>query len=328
VSHHIIEVDDLSFVYPDGTAALKGVSLQILHGESVALIGENGAGKSTLLMQFNGTLLPTSGEVRIGHVAVAEKTLPEIRRSVGMVFQNSDDQLFMPTLYEDVAFGLLNKGMKPEELDRTVRRALAERGLNGLEEKFPGHLSGGQKRLASLAGVLVMEPGILLLDEPSTNLDPKSRRNLIQQLGPLAMQGGHQVHAVVHGDLGAMIQRRPQVGVVGVIVLALDGEHGDVVIPHQHRGDVVLGGEGVGSGQHHIRAARLQGLHQIGGLGGDVQAGGDAHASQGLFFDEAFFDELEDGHFFGGPVHAQPALVGQIDVFDVVVFGGHVGLLR
>lgn len=102
-----------------------------------------------------------------------------------MIFQNADDQLFMPTLYEDVAFGVLNREMKQEDLDRTVRNALADRGLSGLEEKFPGHLSGGQKRLASLAGVLVMEPGILLLDEPSSNLDPKSRRQLIQQLADL-----------------------------------------------------------------------------------------------------------------------------------------------
>ena len=111
-----------------------------------------------------------------------------------MIFQNADDQLFMPTLYEDVAFGVLNRGMKQEDLDRTVRNALADRGLSGLEEKFPGHLSGGQKRLASLAGVLVMEPGILLLDEPSSNLDPKMvldlcTRVLVLNRGRLVAEG-------------------------------------------------------------------------------------------------------------------------------------------
>jgi cobalt/nickel transport system ATP-binding protein len=182
VSHHIIEVDDLSFVYPDGTTALKGVSLQILHGESVALIGENGAGKSTLLMQFNGTLLPTSGEVRIGHVAVAEKTLPEIRRSVGMVFQNSDDQLFMPTVEDDVAFGPCNLGFSVEEVAREVDLALEKVGLAHLKKREPHHLSGGEKKRVAIATVLSMDPNVLAMDEPTAGLDPKSRRSLIALL--------------------------------------------------------------------------------------------------------------------------------------------------
>jgi cobalt/nickel transport system ATP-binding protein len=129
-----------------------------------------------------GFLQLQGGEITVKDLRVEKKTLRKVRREVGMLFQNADDQLFMPTLYEDVAFGAMNSGMKGEELDRAVRRAIADRGLSGMEDKFPGHLSAGQKRLASLAGVLVTEPGILLLDEPSSNLDPKSRRSLIRHL--------------------------------------------------------------------------------------------------------------------------------------------------
>jgi cobalt/nickel transport system ATP-binding protein len=132
-----------------------------------------------------GFLELEQGEILVKDLTVGKKTLKQVRRQVGMIFQNADDQLFMPTLYEDVAFGLLNKGIQGDDLSQTVKKALADRGLSGLEEKFPGHLSGGQKRLASLAGVLVMEPEILLLDEPSSNLDPKSRRQLIEQLDDL-----------------------------------------------------------------------------------------------------------------------------------------------
>ncbi|NOY74944.1 MAG: ABC transporter ATP-binding protein [Kiritimatiellaeota bacterium] len=179
MSHHIVEVDNVFFKYPDGTSALRGVDLEITHGESVALIGENGAGKSTLLMQFNGSLLPTSGEVRIGHALVRGKTLPEIRRTVGMVFQNSDDQLFMPTVEDDVGFGPFNLGFSGEEVARKVDLALEDVGLPELKRRSPHHLSGGEKKRIAIATVLSMDPKILVMDEPTLGLDPKSRRSLI-----------------------------------------------------------------------------------------------------------------------------------------------------
>jgi len=180
-----LDVRNATYRYPDGTCAIEDVSFSIAPNEAVALVGPSGAGKTTLMLCIVGFLRLAGGDIHVKELQVGKKNLRQVRRDVGMIFQNADDQLFMPTLYEDVAFGVLNRGMEPDDLDRKVRKALADRGLSGLEEKFPGHLSGGQKRLASLAGVLIMEPGILLLDEPSSNLDPKSRRQLIQQLDDL-----------------------------------------------------------------------------------------------------------------------------------------------
>lgn len=182
MSHHIIEIKDLEYAYPDGTPALRGASFRITHGESVALIGANGAGKSTLLLHLNGCLTPTKGSVRIGDVPVIKSTLPTIRRVVGMVFQNPDDQLFMPTVYDDVAFGPLNLGLPVEEVERRVEDALTLVGLKHIKEKSPYRLSAGQKRSVAIATVLSMSPNMLVMDEPSSNLDPKSRRNLINLL--------------------------------------------------------------------------------------------------------------------------------------------------
>lgn len=185
MSEDIIVVEDVSYTYPDGSLALDEVSFVIERGEAVALVGPSGAGKSTLLLCLSGFLFPQRGEIYIAGAKLTKKNVREVRKRVGLIFQNPDDQLFMPTLYDDVAFGLLNRGIDGDELDKRVRKAIEERGLKGLEKKFPGHLSGGQKRLASLAAVLVMEPEILLTDEPSSNLDPKSRRDLINNLASL-----------------------------------------------------------------------------------------------------------------------------------------------
>ena len=182
MSHHIIEMTNLAYSYPDGTVALQDVSFRITHGESVALVGANGAGKSTLLLHLNGYLTPTQGSVRIGDFPLTKHTLPAIRRTVGMVFQNPDDQLFMPTVYDDVAFGPLNLGLPLAEVETRVRHALAIVGLSHLKAKPPYRLSGGEKRSVSIATVLSMSPDILVMDEPSSNLDPKSRRNLINLL--------------------------------------------------------------------------------------------------------------------------------------------------
>ncbi len=179
VSHHTISVVDLSFAYPDGTRALDGVSFEVGHGEAIAVIGANGAGKSTLLMHLNGVLSPIQGSVDIGGTPVTKGTLPVIRRTVGMVFQDPDDQLFMPTVAEDVGFGPLNLGLPPEGVARRVDEALARVAAARLKDRPPYHLSGGEKRVVAIATVLAMEPAILVMDEPTSGLDPRARRRVM-----------------------------------------------------------------------------------------------------------------------------------------------------
>jgi len=182
MSHHIVEVAELCYTYPDGTAALNGVNFCIHHGESVAIVGANGAGKSTLLQHLNGYLTPMQGRVRIGDYPLTRETLQEARRAVGMVFQDPDDQLFMPTVFDDVAFGPLNLGLPVDEVERRVEAALTEVGALHLKDRPPYHLSGGEKRAVAIASVLSMAPDILVMDEPTTGLDPRGRRMLIAQL--------------------------------------------------------------------------------------------------------------------------------------------------
>ena len=179
MSHHLVEAENLRHVYPDGTVALRDISFRITHGESVAVIGANGAGKSTLLLHLNGYLAPTSGMVRVGDLSFTKKTLPEIRRRVGMVFQDPDDQLFMPTVYEDVAFGPVNLGLSAGEVEARVREALERVGAAHLRERPPYRLSGGEKKRVAIATVLSMAPDILVMDEPTNGLDPLARRRLI-----------------------------------------------------------------------------------------------------------------------------------------------------
>ncbi len=182
MSHHLVEMRDVWFGYPDGTEALRGVSFRITHGESVALVGGNGAGKSTLLLHLIGILRPVRGEVRVGDVPVIEATLPQVRRAVGYVFQDPDDQLFMPTVREDVAFGPVNMGVPAEDVERRVRDALEQVRIGHLADRPPYRLSAGEKRAAAIATVLSMTPDVLVMDEPSANLDPRARRRLIELL--------------------------------------------------------------------------------------------------------------------------------------------------
>jgi cobalt/nickel transport system ATP-binding protein len=182
MSHHIVEVRDLTYVYPDGTPGIRNISFRVIHGESVAIIGPNGAGKSTLLLHLNGYLTPASGFVRIGDLPLTGGTLREIRRTVGMIFQDPDDQLFMPTIYDDVAFGPHNLGIPRDEIERRVLSALSRMGIEHLRDKPPYRLSAGEKRRAAIATVLSMIPDILVMDEPSTGLDPVGRRELIALL--------------------------------------------------------------------------------------------------------------------------------------------------
>ncbi|TWH45988.1 energy-coupling factor ABC transporter ATP-binding protein [Sporomusa sp. KB1] len=182
MSHHIVELKDVTYTYPDQTEALRGLSVRITHGESVAIVGANGSGKTTLLSHLIGVLFPTSGSINIGGYPVTKKTLPHVRRAVGMVFQNSDDQLFMPTVYDDVAFGPLNLGLPPEEVDARVIASLTTVGALHLKDRTPYRLSGGQKRSVAIATVLAMDPCILVMDEPTAGLDPAARRQLINLL--------------------------------------------------------------------------------------------------------------------------------------------------
>lgn len=180
MSHHYIRFENVRYSYPDGYEALKGVSFRITHGEKVALVGANGAGKSTLLLHTNGLLLPTEGYVNIGDIPVNKKTLPLIRQTVGLVFQNPDDQLFMPTVEEDVAFGPINMQLPKEEIERRITQALSDVGALDLRKRAGYRLSGGQKRSVAIATVLSMEPDILVMDEPSSNLDPGARRQMME----------------------------------------------------------------------------------------------------------------------------------------------------
>jgi len=182
----VIEIRGLSFSYPDGTRGLDGVDLDVHPGETLAVIGPNGAGKSTLLMHFNG-LLSGDGAVTVLGRPVTKPNLLFIRGRVGYVFQDSQDQLFMPTVEEDVAFGPRSMRLKEEEVERRVSAALAEVGLEAKRDHLSHHLSVGEQRRTALATVLSMSPEILVLDEPTAGLDPASRRHLIRFLHGLAV---------------------------------------------------------------------------------------------------------------------------------------------
>jgi energy-coupling factor transporter ATP-binding protein EcfA2 len=180
-----IEIRDLRFTYPDGKEALGGVSFAVADGECVGLVGPNGSGKSTLLLHLNGLLpesLPKKPDVTIYGRALGQETAAEIRRDVGLLFQDPDDQLFCPTVYEDVAFGPQQFGLSEQQLKAAVTKALEVTSLIGHEHRSPHHLSSGEKRRVCLAGVLACEPRVLALDEPTSNLDPRGKRNLIQTL--------------------------------------------------------------------------------------------------------------------------------------------------
>ena len=179
MSHHKIEVRNLHFSYLDGQVAVKNISFTIHHGESVGIIGANGAGKSTLLMLLMGVAFPDNGEVLIGDVHVTKKTLPMIRQRLGMVFQDPDDQLFMTTVYDDVAFGPRNYKLDEKEVESQVAKSLELVGISHLKDRAPFKLSGGEKRSAAIASVLSMQPDVLIMDEPTSALDPKSRRRVM-----------------------------------------------------------------------------------------------------------------------------------------------------
>jgi len=188
MSKPVLEIKDLAFAYPDGNQALFGVNLTINEGERVALLGPNGAGKSTLVMHMNGIHPTAQGSIYVAGQLVDAKNkevLRDIRAKVGIVFQDPDDQLFMPTVGEDVAFGPYNMGVRGEELEKVVSESLSKVGMLEYKDRPPHHLSFGQRRRVAVATVLAMNPEILVLDEPSSNLDPASRRELAEILKSL-----------------------------------------------------------------------------------------------------------------------------------------------
>jgi cobalt/nickel transport system ATP-binding protein len=185
--HNPISITHLNYTYADGTQALQDITLTIAAGERVALVGANGSGKSTLLLHLNGILLPQSGCIQVGEYPVQPENLQVIRNFVGLVFQNPDDQLFMPTVWEDVSFGPMNQGVEGKELLHRCHHCLHAVGLDPAEyaHRSPEHLSGGEKQRVAIAGVLAMQPQIIVFDEPTAHLDPRSRRQLIQLLHQL-----------------------------------------------------------------------------------------------------------------------------------------------
>jgi cobalt/nickel transport system ATP-binding protein len=196
-----IELQGVTFAYPAGPTALTELTLRIEKGESVALVGPNGAGKTTLFLCVGGVLPAAAGKILVGGLDVS---IPEQRRQlprkVGIIFQNSDDQLFHATVHDDIAFGPLNLGLEPEEVRERVAEAIHVVGLKGFEERVPFHLSGGEKRRVALAGVLAMRPEVLLMDEPSMHLDPRGRRELIQlinQLGNTKVIASHDLEFIL-----------------------------------------------------------------------------------------------------------------------------------
>jgi len=213
----MIEITNLNYHYPDGRSALEGISLSINPGEKVALVGANGAGKSTLLLHLNG-ILQGEGVVKVDGVEINKKTLAQIRSQVGMVFQNPDDQLFSFTVGEDVAFGPIYQGLDTLKVAEKVKTALEEVQLAGFEDRHPFHLSGGEKKRASIATVLSMSPKYLVLDEPTAGLDPKARRELIALLKKLP-----QTLILATHDLQMALELTTRVILLSYGKLAADG---------------------------------------------------------------------------------------------------------
>ncbi len=234
MSTPVISVEGLSFRYPDGTPALHDVSLHVHEGERLALLGPNGAGKTTLILHLNGIHLPQQGTVTVSGITLDRATVMEIRRRVGIVFQDPDDQLFMTTVREDVAFGPRNLGLDAGEIERRVAAAMAAVDVTDLADRPPSHLSFGQKRRVAIAGVLAMEPDIIVLDEPTANLDPASRRELTAVLRDLDV-----TQLIVTHDLLYALETCPRSVILDRGAVVADGPTdrilGDVDLLERHR---------------------------------------------------------------------------------------------
>ena len=240
MSTPVLDVRGLAYAYPDGHQALYGVDLHVHRGERVALLGPNGAGKTTLVLHLNGILTAGAGSVAVSGLPVEKANLQEIRRRVGVVFQDPDDQLFMGTVRADVAFGPANLGLRGAGLDRRVMDALEQVGMAEFVDRPPHHLSFGQRRRVAVATVLAMEPEILVLDEPSSNLDPASRRELADILRSLDVT----VLMVTH-DLPYALELCPRSVVLSGGSVMADGSTYDVltddVLMKEHRLELPFG---------------------------------------------------------------------------------------
>lgn len=224
MSHHKIELEGVSFNYPDGHQALDNVTFLLGHGESVGIVGANGAGKSTLLSILSGILFPQKGSVRVGDIPVTKKTLSDVRRSIGLVFQEPDDQLFMTSVYDDVAFGPRNYRLDEKEVEQRVNRALEEVGITHLKDRPPYKLSGGEKKLAAVAAVISMEPDILIMDEPTASLDPKARRKVMNIL-----KGFRHTKIITSHDLDMIMDMCDRTIVLKNGKIAADGPTVDIL---------------------------------------------------------------------------------------------------
>lgn len=217
-------VEGLAYAYPDGHQALFGVDLRVEEGERVAVLGPNGAGKTTLVLHLNGVLTAGAGRIEVAGLPVAKANLKEIRRRVGVVFQDPDDQLFMPTVRDDVAFGPANFGLRGADLDARVKQALDAVGMADHADRSPMHLSGGQRRRVALATVLACDPEILVLDEPSANLEPVARRELAEVLLEL-----DRTMLMVTHDLPYALQVCPRSVLIDGGVIVADGPTRDLL---------------------------------------------------------------------------------------------------
>lgn len=235
-----VEVRGLAFAYPDGRQVLFGVDLTVGRGERVAVLGPNGAGKTTLMLHLNGILTAGVGSIHIGGTPVGPRTVREVRRRVGLVFQDPDDQLFMPTVGQDVAFGPANLGLRGDELAERVTEALCAVGLAGHADRAPHHLSLGERRRAAVATVLAMRPDVLVLDEPSANLDPTGRRELAEVLLGLDL-----TLVMVTHDLPYALQLCPRSVILDQGLIVADGTTmdllGDEALMSAHRLELPFG---------------------------------------------------------------------------------------
>lgn len=224
--HNPLRIEHLSYAYPDGTQALRQISLSIRAAERVAIVGANGSGKSTLLQHLNGLVLPQEGEVVVGEMPMTPQNLTAIRNFVGLVFQNPDDQLFMPTVWEDVTFGPMNQGLRGESLEYQANKALNAVGIDPQQfgPRNANNLSGGEKKRIAIAGVLAMNPQVLVLDEPTAQLDPRSRRQLIQLL-----QGLPQTQMIATHDLDLALELCTRTIVLSQGRVVFDGDTGQVL---------------------------------------------------------------------------------------------------
>ncbi|WP_042357180.1 energy-coupling factor ABC transporter ATP-binding protein [Bacillus rubiinfantis] len=218
MSRPIIDVSGLHFTYPDGHQAIKKISFTIHQGESVGIIGANGAGKSTLLMLLMGVLLPDEGQIFVGDVQLAKKNFPIIRQQIGMVFQDPDDQLFMTSVYDDVAFGPRNYRLSEAEVEQRVTRALELVGIPHLRDKAPFKLSGGEKKAAAIASVLSMQPEVLIMDEPTAALDPQARRRLLTLLNSF-----QHTKIITSHDLDMVLETCSRIIIIKEGQIAADG---------------------------------------------------------------------------------------------------------